>query len=366
MDSCLDFHDYRQSQDQKSNLGVLRFRSAPTSLVANFTGGRGLISEMDFGGNCSLVAPSFEDLEDEKPMVNSCLQPQYPRLVRTKSQEANMDYSNMVASSMTKDQPKMSSGLVRENSSPACSLPHINRYASIRDDVNNYVVTSCNGDSSPFSNRLKNRINSSPIPISLGILSHISEAENGNFGNFYSADAKLGNDNTYAQIYGSGSPFGLLNDSSQFGVNFTELKRELDEDDYDAKSFVGNQYGDHGGDMPILSQHLSVPRASAEIVAVEKLLQLKNAVPCKIRAKRGCATHPRSIAERARRTRISERMRKLQELVPKMDKQTSTADMLDLAVEYIKELQKKHKILSEKRAKCKCSALQMQVNNRTV
>ncbi|KAI3793719.1 hypothetical protein L1987_36340 [Smallanthus sonchifolius] len=40
-----------------------------------------------------------------------------------------------------------------------------------------------------------------------------------------------------------------------------------------------------------------------------------------------------------RRTRISERMRKLQDLVPNMDKQTSTADMLDLAVDYIKELQ---------------------------
>ncbi|KAL3652187.1 hypothetical protein CASFOL_001868 [Castilleja foliolosa] len=38
------------------------------------------------------------------------------------------------------------------------------------------------------------------------------------------------------------------------------------------------------------------------------------------RAKRGCATHPRSIAERVRRTRISDRIRKLQDLVPNMDK----------------------------------------------
>ncbi|KAJ6379462.1 hypothetical protein OIU76_016159 [Salix suchowensis] len=47
---------------------------------------------------------------------------------------------------------------------------------------------------------------------------------------------------------------------------------------------------------------------------------LEESVPCRIRAKRGCATHPRSIAERVRRTRISDRIRKLQDLVPNMDK----------------------------------------------
>ena len=86
------------------------------------------------------------------------------------------------------------------------------------------------------------------------------------------------------------------------------------------------------------------------MATIEKLLQFQDAVPCKIRAKRGCATHPRSIAERVsesiflhriplsfesaaeqladvltcgaqvRRTKISERIRKLQELVPNMDK----------------------------------------------
>ncbi|KAG8633436.1 hypothetical protein MANES_18G104700v8 [Manihot esculenta] len=51
---------------------------------------------------------------------------------------------------------------------------------------------------------------------------------------------------------------------------------------------------------------------------IEKLLE--DSVPYRVRAKRGCATHPRSIAERVRRTRISDRIRKLQELVPNMDK----------------------------------------------
>jgi hypothetical protein len=53
---------------------------------------------------------------------------------------------------------------------------------------------------------------------------------------------------------------------------------------------------------------------------VENLLQFPDSVPSSIRAKRGFATHPRSVAERIRRTRISERIRKLQELVPNIDK----------------------------------------------
>ncbi|KAL3637434.1 hypothetical protein CASFOL_018602 [Castilleja foliolosa] len=53
-------------------------------------------------------------------------------------------------------------------------------------------------------------------------------------------------------------------------------------------------------------------------VEMEKLLE--ESVMCRTRAKRGCATHPRSIAERVRRTRISDRIRKLQDLVPNMDK----------------------------------------------
>uniref|UniRef100_A0A0A9CVD6 BHLH domain-containing protein n=1 Tax=Arundo donax TaxID=35708 RepID=A0A0A9CVD6_ARUDO len=95
-----------------------------------------------------------------------------------------------------------------------------------------------------------------------------------------------------------------------------------------------------------LAHQFSLPKTESEMAAIEKFLQFQDAVPCKIRAKRGCATHPRSIAERVRRTKISERIRKLQELVPNMDKQTNTSDMLDLAVDYIKELQKEVKVCS--------------------
>ncbi|CAI9114917.1 OLC1v1015742C1 [Oldenlandia corymbosa var. corymbosa] len=106
------------------------------------------------------------------------------------------------------------------------------------------------------------------------------------------------------------------------------------------------------------------PKASAQVKGeqsdlgglldseMEKLSE--DAVLCRVRAKRGCATHPRSIAERVRRTRISDRIRKLQELVPNMDKQTNTADMLEEAVEYVKLLQKQIEELSEQQKNCKC------------
>jgi len=47
-----------------------------------------------------------------------------------------------------------------------------------------------------------------------------------------------------------------------------------------------------------LTHQFSLPKTASEMATIEKLLQFQDAVPCKIRAKRGCATHPRSIAER--------------------------------------------------------------------
>ncbi|BAT89184.1 hypothetical protein LR48_Vigan741s000900 [Vigna angularis] len=120
------------------------------------------------------------------------------------------------------------------------------------------------------------------------------------------------------------------------------------------------QNADFGYQKLGLTHHLSLPSSSTRMTTMEKLYQTQGTVPCKIRAKRGFATHPRSIAERERRTRISARIKKLQDLFPKSDKQTSTADMLDLAVEYIKDLQKQVKMLADTRAKCTCTSNQKQ------
>ncbi|XP_024390278.1 uncharacterized protein [Physcomitrium patens] len=92
-----------------------------------------------------------------------------------------------------------------------------------------------------------------------------------------------------------------------------------------------------------LIRHSSLPATSRPFSSTFELDDLQ-ADPSMVylktlRANRGHATHPRSIAERVRRGKISERMKKLQELVPNSDRQTNTADMLDDAVEYVKQLQ---------------------------
>uniref|UniRef100_A0A8I7B336 BHLH domain-containing protein n=1 Tax=Hordeum vulgare subsp. vulgare TaxID=112509 RepID=A0A8I7B336_HORVV len=70
--------------------------------------------------------------------------------------------------------------------------------------------------------------------------------------------------------------------------------------------------------------------------------------------KKDRSSHRRSIVEPWRRTEISKRVRNLQELVPNMEKQTNTSDMLDLAVDYIKELQMQIKVMKEEEAICTC------------
>ncbi|GAB2228877.1 hypothetical protein Drorol1_Dr00023010 [Drosera rotundifolia] len=68
----------------------------------------------------------------------------------------------------------------------------------------------------------------------------------------------------------------------------------------------------------------------------------------RVRARRGQATDPHSIAERMRRERIAERMKALQELVPSCNK-TDRAAMLDEIVDYVKFLRLQVKVLSMSR-----------------
>ncbi|KAL6532750.1 hypothetical protein OROGR_013710 [Orobanche gracilis] len=68
----------------------------------------------------------------------------------------------------------------------------------------------------------------------------------------------------------------------------------------------------------------------------------------RVRARRGQATDPHSIAERLRRERIAERMKSLQELVPNANK-TDKASMLDEIIDYVKFLQLQVKVFSVSR-----------------
>ncbi|KAL5227547.1 hypothetical protein ABZP36_015812 [Zizania latifolia] len=121
--------------------------------------------------------------------------------------------------------------------------------------------------------------------------------------------------------------------------------------------------GDPSDDMVTsfsnIDSQFGLSKSSLEMPGMDDFMQLQqDSIACRVRAKRGCATHPRSIAERERRTRISKRLKKLQDLVPNMDKQTNTSDMLDIAVNYIKELQGQVEKIKHDQANCTCSGNQ--------
>ncbi|OAY66501.1 Transcription factor BPE [Ananas comosus] len=67
-----------------------------------------------------------------------------------------------------------------------------------------------------------------------------------------------------------------------------------------------------------------------------------------VRARRGQATDSHSLAERARRDKISERMKILQDLVPGCNKVIGKASVLDEIINYIQALQRQVEFLSMK------------------
>ncbi|TVU10003.1 hypothetical protein EJB05_43506, partial [Eragrostis curvula] len=251
------------------------------------------------------------------------------------------------------------SNLLRQSSSPAGFLNHLNM-------DNGYGNMLRAGMSGGFRNggdaRLKGQLSYSSRQGS--VMSQISEMGSDELGGGDGSGSSPEAGSNAARSYNgipAGYPMGGGWDDASPAPpdqgHLSGVKRPRDPASDPAHAPNGHQ----------LAPQLSLPsggggngKTSADMAAIEKFLQFQDAVPCKIRAKRGCATHPRSIAERVRRTRISERIRKLQELVPNMEKQTNTADMLDLAVDYIKELQKQVKVLNDGRANCTCSASKLQ------
>lgn len=411
MDSDRQIHQYShdtnqqqlQRNHQPASSGLMRYRSAPSSYFANLMSSSGLgndvVENCDEFLNPSQASPETERIlsrfmsgggteEDssshslrgiqQNASVSEALQSQFPtdsvkhgaEIFGHGDQQQNSNYSsgshmmyhNSVASNSEIDNsfrmgslPQMkiggggggNSNLIRHSSSPAGFFSHINvenGYGAMRGMGNFGGGNGTTAEASfPSPSRLKRQtqmdFSSAPNSSALGRMTPILE-------------------NRSKSMEITGFPIGSWDDSSIISDSFL---KEIEEDD-DRKAFsVMNNSSENqnaeGGNRPphMLSHHLSLPTSSAELSAMEKLLHFQDSVPCKIRAKRGFATHPRSIAERVRRTRISERIRKLQELVPNMDKQTNTSDMLDLAVDYIKELQGQLQILTENRAKCTCS-----------
>ncbi|KAL8204375.1 hypothetical protein R6Q57_009998 [Mikania cordata] len=219
-------------------------------------------------------------------------------------------HNNLESASRSRSMNSPSLNLIRQSSSPAGFLSTLHSERGMRD-VDKSIISS---------SRLNNNINFSP-----GLSSSSSMC--------LKTGIKYRNQ---------------INDSP-----FKSLKRTRDAGD---SITLNTQDRSLGLDTPGLVYHLSLPKTSSDKTTAENFLRFEqDLVSSKSRAKRGCATHPRSIAERDRRTRISNRMKKLQQLFPNMDKQTSIADMLDIAVQYIKDLQKDLQTLKDARSWCTCS-----------
>ncbi|EEF31106.1 transcription factor UNE12 [Ricinus communis] len=94
--------------------------------------------------------------------------------------------------------------------------------------------------------------------------------------------------------------------------------------------------------------HLHQPFHGQPTPGVVSAASQPPAIRPRVRARRGQATDPHSIAERLRRERIAERMKALQELVPTANK-TDRAAMIDEIVDYVKFLRLQVKVLSMSR-----------------
>ncbi|XP_057798245.1 transcription factor bHLH122-like isoform X2 [Salvia miltiorrhiza] len=356
----MNSHEQQFQQNTQMGSGLTRYRSAPSSYLTSLLSAPssdGGFGEEDFAELFNPRASSPETQVIFSRFMNSSGQESRPSIAplprKSENQEyappqklqrqhshdlyseaaavADTSYSKVFAplssNCAAPVQVKMerTSGLIRHSSSPAGLFANINienEFKTMRG-VGSYGGGNSANSEATFSSSANRFVAQMDYPSSsaMNMMNPISE--------------------------GIGENAAVDDDDVDFITSLPWDDSPLLSDPYlnDQKNEAGNR------PKPLLSHHLSLPKA-----AMEKLLQ--DSVPCKIRAKRGCATHPRSIAERVRRTKISERMRKLQELVPNMEKQTNTSDMLDLAVDYIKDLQRQVKTLSGNQAKCSCSAKQ--------
>ncbi|XP_028757167.1 transcription factor bHLH122-like [Neltuma alba] len=411
MESDLQPHPPMFRDQQQINSGLTRYRSAPTSYFTDiidkecfehifnrpsspetervFSRLISSFSEDPPAQNLAPLTVKQEDDQNQLPQAQAQAMPSInnePTVLRRQQSNMNIYDSaprNPYTRSARPPLPNQSlpsahrlppmktrlgnstSNLTRHNSSPPGLLANFNigpGYAAAVRGMETFVAAdnATEATSFPSAGTLKNR-----PPYSSGLMSSIAEIGDKNY-------TELDNPRKEAFTESQGGDFmsGFLEDpwdaSAIMSDNISGHKRYRD-DENDAKPFSGlsaaeakNERGSQGTCPPPLTHHLSLPKTAMEMAAVEKLLQYSDTVPCKIRAKRGCATHPRSIAERVRRTKISERMRKLQDLVPNMDKQTNTADMLDLAVDHIKDLQKQIQKLLDSRSGCTCLQRQHQ------
>ncbi|KAA8543310.1 hypothetical protein F0562_021195 [Nyssa sinensis] len=116
----------------------------------------------------------------------------------------------------------------------------------------------------------------------------------------------------------------------------------------DDASVSGKRFREDVGDSRAASSSVKTALHGQPMSTTVATVPHPPAIRPRVRARRGQATDPHSIAERLRRERIAERIRALQDLVPSVNK-TDRAAMLDEIVDYVKFLRLQVKVLSMSR-----------------
>uniref|UniRef100_A0A5B6YKC9 BHLH domain-containing protein n=1 Tax=Davidia involucrata TaxID=16924 RepID=A0A5B6YKC9_DAVIN len=338
--------------------GLIRYGSAPSSLLITAVdsvfgsthefstfGSQSLLGHRYFSGETSSVNSETTCQANPPP------DPKDPNNYKDTSAgtaarglHRSYGFGDFATASNLKNGGSTSSSLVRHSSSPAGFLNHVtatdNGFSLTRG------IGSYNSKGASDGGHGISRLNSQLSFTRQDSLSHISE-ENENDVDGISTD---NGHRKAAHSYATAS-FGMASWDDTNGMVFSAPPSKR------AKNISGDVV--NGLNTAESQFQFGLPQTTLGVATMENLLQIpQDSVPCKIRAKRGCATHPRSIAERERRTRISGKLKKLQDLVPYMDKQTSYADMLDLAVQHIKGLQNQVQKLNTELENCTCGCKQ--------
>ncbi|KAL6569842.1 hypothetical protein OROMI_014356 [Orobanche minor] len=332
----LDFftNENQQQQLNQPSCGLARYKSAPSSFLAalldpNNTDNSSSGDEYEAFFSALMSGSPTLDLNrtDGSSSCNSSRndgsQMQYHVIKKEDILEARPGIKNgpgyegdvnnggggcIVGSYNNANNGNNSSSLVRQSSSPAGFLNGF----GVMGELGNYRVQN-----HPKANNssAKGHINFSSSSRTR-FMPTIPENTNQDIGTHNPENGQLrSGDDAVVGEFKAALPHDSWNDS----LFSNSLKRNRDGEIRMFSNFNGldNQDGESRKKSTGSVHHLT----SSEMIEVEKLLQFQSeTVPCQVRAKRGCATHPRSIAERVRRTRISEKMKKLQDLFPDMEK----------------------------------------------
>lgn len=159
-------------------------------------------------------------------------------------------------------------------------------------------------------------------------------------------------------------PMMVLSQRERSNGGGARKRRDLTSDDESIKvastsGIIGNSVNDNNSDGKRAKKSGSQDEnheAKTEVEASSGKLAEEKSQPSEppkqdyihVRARRGQATDSHSLAERARREKISERMKILQDLVPGCNKVIGKALVLDEIINYIQSLQRQVEFLSMK------------------